>query len=165
VTAAHERFTQCSSSGSVSATSPSVLDERALLIDAAGGFNRGRVFGMGSEAVRAREQLQRGYLSSSDASPSVQNKDDATEELVRRRTAELERKVVEMSGQICVQQRLIAQIWERMGIPPPSTTGADDESETQEDATFIPPPDVTPGVPHRSRSPPPPPSGAAPVGA
>jgi hypothetical protein len=68
VTAAKESFTQASSSGSVSATSLAVTDAWALFIQVADGYNRGRVFGLGSEAVRAKEQLEHGFLPSSEPS-------------------------------------------------------------------------------------------------
>jgi hypothetical protein len=57
---AQERLIQCSSSGLVSATSPALPDERALFIQVAGEFNRGRVFSLGSKAVEAKKQLQQG---------------------------------------------------------------------------------------------------------
>jgi hypothetical protein len=55
--AAKKYLTQASSSGSISATFPAIPDERALFIPATGSYNRGRVFGLGSEIVRARQQL------------------------------------------------------------------------------------------------------------
>jgi hypothetical protein len=91
--------------------------------------------------------------------------EDRVQERVRTATAELERKVVMMSGQFSVQQRWIAQISEMMGIPPPSTTATDGEAKTEGDATFIPPLEVNLGIPPCSPSLPLPPSGAAPVGA
>jgi hypothetical protein len=90
--------------------------------------------------------------------------EERVQERVRTKTADLEWKVTEMSSQLCVQRRWIAQISEMMGIPPLSTTAADGEAETEADATFIPPSNVYPGIPSRSPSPPLPLSGAAVVG-
>jgi hypothetical protein len=49
--AVKESLTQASYSGSVSAISPAVADERALFILAVDGYNRGSVFGLGSKEV------------------------------------------------------------------------------------------------------------------
>jgi hypothetical protein len=55
VTAAKKCLTQASSSESASVTSVAIPDERALFIQATGGYNWGRMFGLSSEAVQARQ--------------------------------------------------------------------------------------------------------------
>jgi hypothetical protein len=81
--AAKESFTPVSSSGSVSATYPAVADKRVLFIQAVGGYNGVRVFGLGSEAVGAREQLDQGFLPSSQ--PDVEHLIEERVEIIRKK--------------------------------------------------------------------------------
>jgi hypothetical protein len=80
------------------------------------------------------------------------------QERVWTTTAELERKVGQMFGQLSAQNRWIAQLSEMMGVPPSLTTPARGEAERETDDTFIPPPDFHPDIPPHSPSPPPLPS-------
>jgi hypothetical protein len=46
-------------------------DEKSMLVEAVGGFNKSQVFGMGSEASRVRQRLQQSQLPSSSSTTPI----------------------------------------------------------------------------------------------
>jgi hypothetical protein len=161
--AAKESFTQASSSGSVSATSPAVADERALIIQAAGGYNRGRVFGLGSEAVRAREQLDQGFLPSSKLSSQLDVAhlvEEQVQIITQRLQEDFDRRVGKIRDSFSQRDGAYAEwltaLSKRVGLTPRSMPpiGVQDEALESTDDTFNLPPDSHPSVHPRLRSPP-----------
>jgi hypothetical protein len=138
MTVARESITQASSSGSVSATSNAVTNERALIIQAASSYNQGRVFGLGSKAVVAREQLNRGFLSSPESvtQPNIQHLIDKRVEIIR------ERLVRDHERFKSHYHDYLAQLGQKIGLPPlpqPPTGDLEPKIEMPGDLQFAPP--------------------------